>query len=141
MINDLLKVIASKKRILILTHNNPDPDAMASAFGLQQLIHKLIDKKSTIAYMGMIGRLENRELVKQCKIDMHLSFGLNFKRFDYIIVMDTQPQAGNVYLPEGIKVNAIIDHHLIKRPIPENTNLLADIRPTSGSTCTILADY
>jgi nanoRNase/pAp phosphatase (c-di-AMP/oligoRNAs hydrolase) len=91
--------------------------------------------------MGIVGRLENRELVKQCKIDMKQSFGLNFSRYDYIIVVDTQPQAGNVFIPEGIQVNAVIDHHITKRKLIKRKDLIADIRPKYGSTCTIIAEY
>ena len=142
MINEILESIASKKRILILTHNNPDPDAMASAFGLKHLLNQTYRrKKITIAYMGMVGRLENRELVKQCKIDMQHSFGLDFRRFDHIIVVDTQPSAGNVYISKGVCVNTIIDHHIIKRNIPKRKDLIMDIRPLYGSTCTIIAEY
>ncbi len=141
MIHEILESIAPKKRILILTHNNPDPDAMASAQGFKNLLHMAARKKVTIAYMGMIGRLENRELVKQCKIDMQQSFGLNFKRFDHIVVVDTQPQAGNVYIASGFNVNTVIDHHLSKRNIQKRKDMIADIRPDYGSTCTIIAEY
>jgi nanoRNase/pAp phosphatase (c-di-AMP/oligoRNAs hydrolase) len=141
MIVDLLRSLTNKKRILILTHNNPDPDAMSAAFAMKHLIFKMVRKKATIAYMGIVGRLENRELVKQCKIDMKQSFGLNFARFDYIIVVDTQPQAGNVFIPEGVQVNAVIDHHITKRKLVRRKDLIVDIRPKYGSTCTIVAEY
>ena len=140
MIHEILESIDSKKRILILTHNNPDPDAMASALGLKNLL--LHDKrKIVIAYMGVVGRLENKEFIKQCKIDMQNSFGLNFKLFDHIVIMDTQPMAGNVYIAAGSQVNTIIDHHLSKRNVNKHNELIADIRPKYGSTSTIIAEY
>jgi len=140
MIYEILDSIASKKRILILVHNNPDPDAMASAVGLKNLF-QMAKRKVIIAYMGIVGRLENREFIKQCKIDMQYSFGLNFKRFDHILLVDTQPQAGNVYIANGSQVNTVIDHHFIKRKIPKRKDLMLDIRPDYGSTCTIVAEY
>ena len=140
MIHEILESTASKKRILILAHNNPDPDAMAAAAGLKHLF-STARKKATIAFTGMIGRLENREFIKQCKIDMQSSFGLSFKRFDHIVVVDTQPMAGNVYIPDGSQVNTIIDHHFSKRSINKRKDLIADIRPEYGSTCTIIAEY
>ncbi|MDR2104159.1 MAG: DHH family phosphoesterase [Deferribacteraceae bacterium] len=140
MINTLLNAISRKKQILILTHNNPDPDAMASALGLKYIIHKKMRKKVVIAYMGVVGRLENRELVRQCGIDMFLSFDLNFKRFDYIVLVDTQPQAGNVYIPDGFAVNAVIDHHLMKKKL-NRKDVLTDIRPDYGSCSTIITEY
>ena len=141
VLESIFLAISPKKRILILTHNNPDPDAMGAAFALKNLLHAKLRKKCTIAYMGMIGRLENREFVKQCKIDLHSSFDLNFRRFDYIIVVDTQPQAGNVYIPEGFQANLVIDHHLSKKAMPKRKDLIADLRPGYGSTCTIIAEY
>jgi nanoRNase/pAp phosphatase (c-di-AMP/oligoRNAs hydrolase) len=141
MIDTILEAVASKKRLLILTHNNPDPDAMGAAFALKNLLHVKMKRKCTIAYMGMIGRLENREFVRQCKIELTPSFGLDFKRFDYIILVDSQPQAGNVYIPNGFQVDLVIDHHLSKRALPKRKDLITDIRPTYGSTCTIIAEY
>lgn len=141
MIEQILQSLASKKRILILTHNNPDPDAMSSAFALKNLIHKKLRKKVVIAYMGVVGRLENRELIKQCNIEMQQTLSLNFKRFDHIIVTDTQPQAGNVYIPQGYTVNTVIDHHITKTSLPKRKDLITDIRPSYGSTCTIITEY
>lgn len=141
VIEQIMEVVSSKKRILILTHNNPDPDAMASAFALKNLFHVKLKKKAVIAYMGIVGRLENRELVKQCKIDMQQSLNVKFKRFDYVIIVDTQPQAGNVWIPEGFDVNLVIDHHLSKKQIPKRKDLIVDLKPEYGSTCTIIAEY
>ncbi|MDR0453782.1 MAG: DHH family phosphoesterase [Deferribacteraceae bacterium] len=140
MIEEILGSIESKKHILILTHNNPDPDAMAAAMGLKHLF-QMNKKRVTIAYMGIVGRLENREFVKQCKIDMQHSFGLNFRRFDHIIVVDTHPLAGNVYIAKGFNVNTIIDHHISNLKLAKQKDLIADIRPAYGSTCTIVAEY
>jgi nanoRNase/pAp phosphatase (c-di-AMP/oligoRNAs hydrolase) len=90
--------------------------------------------------MGVVGRLENRELVRQCGIDMQPSFTLNFKRFDYIILVDTQPQAGNVYIPDSFSVNAVVDHHLTKKKLNKK-DIIADIRPDYGSCSTIITEY
>ncbi|MDR2400976.1 MAG: DHH family phosphoesterase [Deferribacteraceae bacterium] len=140
MIDTILDALARKKRILILVHNNPDPDAMSAALGMKHIIHKKLKKKVVIAYMGVVGRLENRELVRQCSIDMQPSFTLNFKRFDYIILVDTQPQAGNVYIPDTFSVNAVIDHHLVKKKLAKK-DIIADVRPDYGSCSTIVTEY
>jgi nanoRNase/pAp phosphatase (c-di-AMP/oligoRNAs hydrolase) len=142
VIEELLEAIAGKKRILILIHNNPDPDAMSSALGMKYIIHKKFPrKKVVIAYMGVVGRLENRELIRQCGIDMQSSFSLNFKQFSYIILIDTQPQAGNVYIPKEFMINAVIDHHLTKKKLPYKKDIFADVRPEYGSCSTIITEY
>jgi nanoRNase/pAp phosphatase (c-di-AMP/oligoRNAs hydrolase) len=55
----LLELIKNKKEILIIVHNNPDPDAIASANALSFLAENLSNVKASIAYGGSIGRTEN----------------------------------------------------------------------------------
>ncbi|MGB3862231.1 MAG: hypothetical protein WA915_09095 [Candidatus Aminicenantaceae bacterium] len=70
MLIDKLRKLPPKKRVLILPHDNPDPDAIASAWGLSYLLKKKLGLASTIAYSGLIGRTENRELVRELKIPL-----------------------------------------------------------------------
>lgn len=139
MIERILEDVRPKRKVLILTHNNPDPDTIAAATGLRLILSRTLKKRCTIAYHGIIGRAENRELIRMCKIDMHLSTKLNFSRYDYLIVVDTQPKAGNVYIPNGFDADVVIDHHNFR-----NTTAavkLHDIRPEAGSTSTIVTEY
>src|SRR5690348_16418220 len=54
-------------RALICTHDNPDPDSLAAALGLRKLLEtQKIDV--TIALGGIIGRPENRAMVRELKI-------------------------------------------------------------------------
>ena len=39
---ELLELLAGKRRLLVLTHTNPDPDSLASGLGLQLLFATLI---------------------------------------------------------------------------------------------------
>lgn len=139
MINKLLDAVKSKRKILIQTHNNPDPDTIAAAFGLKNILSTTLKKRVTIAYMGIIGRTENKEMVRVCSIDMHLMSKLNASRYDYFIVVDTQPGAGNVYDIEGRKPDAVIDHHNLRNTSEECQ--YCDIRTNYGSTSTIIAEY
>ncbi|MGE4319765.1 MAG: bifunctional oligoribonuclease/PAP phosphatase NrnA [Deferribacterales bacterium] len=139
MIEKILEDIRPKRKVLILTHNNPDPDTIAAAHGLRMILSKILKKRCTIAYYGIVGRAENRELIRMCKIDMHLSTKLNFARYDYLIIVDTQPKAGNVYIPEGFNADVAIDHHNF-RHYTSNVKL-HDIRPGTGSTSTIITEY
>ena len=45
-------------RVLIQTHNCPDPDAMASAFGLQFLLERF-GIKSVLVYDGVISKISD----------------------------------------------------------------------------------
>lgn len=139
MIKKILDTLKPKRKILILTHNNPDPDTLAAAFGLKNLLNITLQKRCTIAYHGIIGRAENRELVKQCKIDLYPSTMLDFSRYDGLIVVDTQPTAGNVYIPKNFFPDVIIDHHNFREQ-SKNANVY-DIRINYGSTSSIIVEY
>ncbi|HVT16300.1 MAG TPA: DHHA1 domain-containing protein [Thermoanaerobaculia bacterium] len=126
-------------RWLVLTHDNPDPDALASAILLSRVLRGAWQQRVTVAYGGMIGRAENREMVRS----LHLAFShvrhLNFKNYARFALVDTQPQTGNNQLPAGIVPDLVIDHH----PLRKATQLarLFDVRPRYGATATILAEY
>jgi nanoRNase/pAp phosphatase (c-di-AMP/oligoRNAs hydrolase) len=91
----LLETTAHAKRVLILTHNDPDPDAISSAVALRHLLDTRQGVPTTIAYRGIIGRAENKALVR------YLGYPLrSFKRADLtppvtVALVDTQPGAGN----------------------------------------------
>ncbi len=139
MIEKLLEAVKSKRKVLIQTHNNPDPDTIAAAFALKNLLVSRLKKRVTIAYMGVIGRAENKEFVKLCKIDMHYITKLNISRYDYLILVDTQPGAGNIYEASQRLPDAVIDHHNLRTI--SNTIPFNDIRTHYGSTSTIIAEY
>lgn len=52
---DELVTQINREHVYIQTHNFPDPDAIASAFGLQELL-KLRGIHATICYKGKIDR-------------------------------------------------------------------------------------
>src|SRR5215467_2209825 len=59
---NLLQILDRPGPLLILPHDNPDPDAMASAAALKYLAHSLLDKPARIALGGIVGRAENRAM-------------------------------------------------------------------------------
>src|SRR2546425_8520223 len=58
----LLQVAKGHHRALILTHDNPDPDAVASACGLAYLLGQCAGLSTTAAYGGIIRRAGNKAL-------------------------------------------------------------------------------
>ena len=71
-LNELSDVLrdAGRKRVLILCHNNPDPDSIAGAYGFQFLLHKKFGVRSVIGYGGVVTRAENQAMVKRLRIKM-----------------------------------------------------------------------
>ena len=62
----LLKAI-THKHVYIQTHNFPDPDAIASAYGLQQLL-KYFDVEATVCYQGAIERFNTNYIIDKLNI-------------------------------------------------------------------------
>ena len=59
---------AGRRRVLVLCHNNPDPDSIASAYGLQFLLSRKLGIRSVIGYGGVVTRAENRAMIHRLRI-------------------------------------------------------------------------
>ena len=64
----LRKLFKHRKRGLVLTHDNPDPDSMASAVALATVLHSRLGIPTDVAYGGIIGRAENSAFVRVLKL-------------------------------------------------------------------------
>jgi len=122
-----------------LSHNDPDPDAIASAVALRHLLTEKLDVEAHVAYQGIIGRAENKALVRYLGNPFRRLTTSDLRRSDCIALVDTQPGAGNVTLSPESSVAIVIDHH----PPREATGsaAFADVRPEVGATSTILTEY
>lgn len=137
-LNELLAVCAGKSSLLILPHNHPDPDSLASGWALQYLLAEKAGISSTVAYGGILGREENRTFKSRLKIKAVGLRSSHFKKFSSVALVDCQPKGGNVSLPPRIEPLIVIDHH----PRRESTRAaFTDIQPDCGATATILVEY
>lgn len=138
-LNLLLAAIAETDHLLILPHNDPDPDAIASSLALQYLLAHKTKVHLLIAYDGLIGRAENKALLDYLNLPFSPLTSLPSPQLSPVALIDTQPGAGNNALPFGSDVAIVIDHH----PRRANTALagFADIRTDVGATSTILTEY
>jgi nanoRNase/pAp phosphatase (c-di-AMP/oligoRNAs hydrolase) len=136
---DMLIWVRGKGKILIVIHDNPDPDSLASAMALSHLFVMKANKEATIAFSGMIGRSENICMAKELEIALTPLDLLDLDEFKVICMLDTQPGAGNNSLPTAVKVDIVIDHHPMRDESKECK--WADIREDYGVTATILYEY
>lgn len=136
---ELLACLPPRKKILILPHDNPDPDALASAASLRSLIAHKLKRTPLIGLSGIVGRSENRALVSVLDIPLVRVEGL-FPDFDgAVVLVDTQPGRANNALPAHINPVAVIDHH---PDGGENDSVpFVDLRENFGATSTILVEY
>lgn len=135
----LLRFLEKKKDalspLLIVMHDYPDPDAIATAMALQYLGERLHGIKSRIVYKGIIGRVENRAMVSLLKVPIHKFRPSEIRSYENAALIDTQPEFENNPYPRNKKVTLVIDQHpYVKRPLAE----LAIIDPDCGATSVIL---
>lgn len=138
-IDALRTAFAGAERILVLSHDNPDPDALASACTLRAILDELVEAETTVGYAGLVGRAENRAMLRELELDVTHVGNLALSTFDAIAMVDTQPGFGNNSLPPGRRPTAVIDHHPPRADLDDIP--FVDIREDYGATSTIVAEY
>lgn len=121
----------------IQTHNFPDPDAIASAFGLRCFLkHHGIETE--ICYDGRIEKLSTRKMITVFDIDICSREEIEdtMREEDYIILVDSQKYNANITDFIGDEV-ACIDHH---PTMVECEYAYRDVRLV-GSCSAIIAEY
>lgn len=135
-LSELVELIKGH-RVFIQTHNFPDQDAIASAYGLQVLLEEF-GIITFICHHGNIDRTATANMVAEFGIKMTADDeDLDMLETDYIITVDSQKGNANILDLIGDEV-ACIDHH----PVFCETDdyKFKDIRIV-GSCATIIADY
>ncbi len=128
-------VLKGQKSLVIVLHNHPDPDALASGLALRYLADKRYNIDAQIAYGGLISRAENLAMVKELDIPLKQIGRLKLEHYDRVALLDTQPGQGNNSLPPGIPCHILIDHH----PPHQNYDIpFVMIAPDIGTTATLL---
>lgn len=135
-VEELRAVHAGAKKLLILVHDHPDPDSIASALALRTLL-KRNKQTAIIGHLGEeISRPENVAMIELLEIDLVALTVEDLSDFDSIALVDVQPTFfGGMQIPE---VDTVIDHH----PLVDNYSAkFKEIRAEEGATSTILTKY
>jgi nanoRNase/pAp phosphatase (c-di-AMP/oligoRNAs hydrolase) len=135
----LLQVLDRPGPLVILPHDNPDPDALAAAAALRYLARELLDKDATIALGGIVGRAENRAMLTYLNIQLVPVADVSLNGGTQVALVDTQPHRPNNSLPDEIVPAVVIDHHPAYGAY-EGVPFL-DLRDAYGATSTILTEY
>lgn len=123
-------------RVFIQTHNYPDPDALASAHGLQMFL-KAHGIESVICYAGNIEKNSAKKMLEQFHIEaFHIDDIEDMKETDYIVTIDAQKYNSNISDFVGNEV-ACIDHHPTMIPC---TYKYKDVRIV-GACATLITQY
>ena len=65
-----LRTTAGNGPVLILTHDNPDPDGLASGKALSTLLREAWDIPSQLIYSGLVARAENHVMLDRLTPDL-----------------------------------------------------------------------
>ncbi len=130
--------IRGRGPLLALTHDNPDPDSLAAAIGLKLVVAQA-GVEATVAAGGIIGRAENRAMVRELGLELQHIEEVNPACFPLIALLDTQPGTGNNSLPAGRHADIVVDHHP-RRPSSAEA-AWNDIREDAGASSTIVYGY
>jgi len=133
----LRRVLRGLDRLAVVTHDNPDPDAIASAVALRR-VAAASGCGAEVYYYGAINHQENRALVNLLGFDLTgLEPGAE-PDADGVALVDHSRPGVNDGLPETTDVDIVIDHHPPRGPVEGR---FVDLRSEAGATSTLLVDY
>lgn len=131
-------ITAVPGRLAIVTHANPDPDAIASALALKR-IAEAFGCEAEVCYHGNIAHQENRAMVNLLEFDLtDLSPDADLSAFSGFALVDHSRPGINDELPPETVVDVVIDHHPSRGPIDAG---FLDLRTDVGATSTLLTGY
>ncbi len=124
--------------VVIVTHDNPDPDAIAAGWALLVLIRKVRELPVRLIGRGAIVRAENVHMLRLLNPPLELTDELP-EGDASVVLVDCLPTGSNHLLNESpVRPVAVIDHH-------ESTEHFRirhrDVRPRAAATALIAAGY
>ena len=128
------RYFADADRVLILLHNDPDPDALASGLALRNLLRRT-KTTAIIGAMQGVTRPENLRMANMLDIQVEPITPASFQEFDRIATVDVQP---HYFGGQLLRADLVIDHHPEQ---PGYISVFKDIRADYGSTSTILTEH
>ena len=140
-LDELRAALPDRRRIWIVPHDYPDPDALASAAAFHLLLAHRYGLHSQIVFSGDVSRAENKEVLRRLRVRWHRMDELRTPRRNVpCLFVDTAPWCANVTTPPYARAVAVIDHH---RHVLRHAGrgLYTDIRAGAGATTTIAYEY
>ncbi|MFT4890758.1 MAG: nanoRNase/pAp phosphatase (c-di-AMP/oligoRNAs hydrolase) [Halobacteriales archaeon] len=124
--------------LAVVMHDNPDPDAIASAVALAR-IADAVGVEAEPCYYGDISHQENQALVNLLSLDLtNLEPDADLSGYAGFALVDHSRPGINDGLPEDLQVDIVIDHHPPRAPVEAE---FADLRSDAGATSTVLIDH
>ncbi|RMF44481.1 MAG: hypothetical protein D6753_02465 [Planctomycetota bacterium] len=137
----LLDLLRRYDSVVILMHDNPDPDAIATGWAVLEIVQQRLGLPVHLVGGGAIVRAENRFMVQVLRPPLELIGSVPRHGRTAVVLVDCSAQARNFLncQGEGVHIVAVIDHHqqldsAIKLPFQ-------DIRPKVAASATIASSY
>lgn len=121
-------------RVLILLHNDPDPDALASGLALRNLLRRT-KATAIIGALQGVTRPENLRMANLLDIHVEQIAPSALSEFERVATVDVQPHYFGGLLD---RADLVVDHHPEQ---PGYSAVFKDIRADYGSTSTILTEH
>ncbi|HUN54280.1 MAG TPA: DHH family phosphoesterase [Smithella sp.] len=134
----LMEIVMPDDSLLVLMHGSPDPDAIASAMALREIIQRTkgLSRCAFVSTEPLI-RQQNIEFVSCLRLRIQLASQVDINDYRVTAILDAQPsffyKALNV-----IKPQIVVDHHPREGQWQAS---LEDIRPEYGALSSILTEY
>lgn len=134
----LQELVHSGDSLLVLMYGSPDPDAIASAMALRDLMQRLKGlSHCTLAATEPFRRHQNRELARAMHLNIRLLNSVDPAAHRHVALVDAQPSFFRDS-PPAVMPSIVFDHH------PRRGDWQApieDIRPAYGALSTVLTEY
>src|SRR5262245_22942662 len=135
----LISTLSDYPGVAVVTHDNPDPDAIASGWALWFLVQEKLHKPVRLIGGGAIVRAENLQMVRLLQPPLELMESFEDEGCAVILV-DSLPTAGNHLLEDQpMRAIAVIDHHQVDGN--RFRVRFRDIRPRAVATASIVTAY
>jgi nanoRNase/pAp phosphatase (c-di-AMP/oligoRNAs hydrolase) len=124
----------TRRRMAVVTHADPAPDAIASAVAMQAIAAHF-GVEADIVYRGDLGHQENRAFVNLLDVGLHAWSEVAIDEYDTVAVVDHAEPADE---PLDVGVDIVVDHF---EPDESYEPAFTDVRPNMSATSTILTKY
>lgn len=135
---ELLDTLRGGDSLLVVCHDNPDPDCLASALALQYIAEAAGVGTVTITYGGSLSHQQNRALVNLLDIDLERYDESLLSDHELVGFVDHSIPGQHNSVPPGTTIDVIVDHHPLAG---EGVATFVDDRRDYGATATIFVEY
>ncbi|MDQ2049273.1 DHH family phosphoesterase [Natronolimnohabitans sp. A-GB9] len=131
----LRQLLSDYDEVAVLTHPNPDPDAMSCAMGIAR-IADAADTEATLQHAGEIRHQENRAFRTVLDLDLESIDSNTQLAADAVVLVDHNTPRGFAG-SKSVEPIAVVDHH----PGNGTGTEFTDVRTEYGAASTIVVEY